>query len=98
MALRDRDVMYKGFDIDVAIIPPAGLVLGDVRMYAQSPRGKRIEFAMAQVDGQWLASLSAEQTSGMESGRYNVQLDYIEQGIAKRLPSSITYFDLVARV
>ena len=41
------DVMYKGFDIDVAIIPPAGLVLGDVRMYAQSPRGKRIEFASA---------------------------------------------------
>ena len=53
------DVMYKGFDIEVAIIPPDGLVFGDVRMYAQSPRGKRIEFAMAQVDGQWLASLSA---------------------------------------
>ena len=38
------DVMYKGFDIEVAIIPPAGLVLGDVRMYAQSPRGKRAAF------------------------------------------------------
>ena len=35
------DVMYKGFDIAVAIIPPTGLVFGDVRMYAQSPRGKR---------------------------------------------------------
>lgn len=37
------DVMYKGFDIEVAIIPPAGLVFGDVLMYAQSPRGKHIE-------------------------------------------------------
>ena len=92
------DVMYKGYDIDVAIIPPTGLVFGDVQMYAQSPRGKRIAFAMSQVDGQWLASLSAEQTSAMGSGRYNVQLDYIEQGIAKRLPSSITHFELVERV
>ena len=94
----DSDVMYKGFDIEVAIIPPAGLVFGDVRMYAKSPRGKRIEFAVAQVGGKWLASLSAEQTEKMESGRHNVQLDYIEQGIAKRLPSSITHFDLVERV
>ncbi len=94
----NSDVMYKGFDIEVAIIPPAGLVFGDVRMYAQSPRGKRYEFAMAQVDGQWLASLSAEQTAAMDSGRHRVQLDYIEQGIAKRLPSSITHLDLVGRV
>ena len=34
-------MLYKGFDIEVAIIPPTGFVLGDVRMYAQSPRGKR---------------------------------------------------------
>lgn len=94
----NSDVMYKGFDIEVAIIPPSGLVFGDVRMYAKSPRGKRIEFAVAQVGGKWLASLSAEQTAKMESGRHNVQLDYIEQGIAKRLPSSITHFDLVERV
>lgn len=94
----NSDVMYKGFDIEVAIIPPTGLVFGDVRMYAKNLRGKRIEFAMAQVDGQWFASLSAEQTAEMEAGRYNVQLDYIEQGIAKRLPSSITHFDLVERV
>lgn len=40
-------VMYKGFDIEVAIIPPAGLVFGDVLMYAKSQRGKRIEFVMA---------------------------------------------------
>ena len=92
------DVMYKGFDIEVAIIPPAGLVFGDVQMYAQSPRGKRYEFVMSQVDGQWLASLSAEQTEEMDVGRYNVQLDYVEQGIARRLPSSITHFDLVERV
>ena len=94
----NSDVMYKGFDIEVAIIPHTGLVFGDVRMYAKSLRGKRIEFAVAQVNGQWLASLSAAQTAAMESGRYNVQLDYIEQGIAKRLPSSITHFDLVGRV
>ena len=92
------DVMYKGFDIEVAIIPPTGLVFGDVRMYAKSPSGKRIEFAVAQVAGQWLASLSAEQTAAMGSGRHRVQLDYIEQGIAKRLPSSITHFDLAERV
>ena len=40
-------VLYKGFDIEVAIITPAGLVLGDVLMYAKSQRGKRIEFVMA---------------------------------------------------
>ena len=26
----NSDVMYKGFDIEVAIIPPTGLVFGDV--------------------------------------------------------------------
>ena len=52
------DVMYKGFDVEVAIIQPAGLVLGDVRMYAKSPRGKRIEFAVAR--SMWFQSMYAE--------------------------------------
>jgi len=91
--------MYAGFGIEIIIIPPDGLVFEDVKLFARSQKtGKRYEFDAQKINGQWLASLSAEQTATMRSGKYSIQLDYAESGIAQRLPTSITTFDLLERV
>ena len=91
--------MYTGFGIEIVIVPPDGLAFEGVKLFARSQRtGKRYEFDAQKINGQWMASLSAEQTATMSAGKYSIQLDYAEVGIERRLPTSITTFDLLERV